>query len=106
MTSLKGLYDNNIEQVDTIVGMFAENPPKGFGFRDTAFRIFILMASGRLNSDRLVTEDFTPEVYSHAGYRWVVEAGMTSVLLRHFPALRSSLRGATNPFAPWRMATD
>jgi Animal haem peroxidase len=103
--TLQELY-GDIEQVDTIVGMFAEKRPEGFGFSDTAFRIFILMASRRLNSDRFFTDDFTPEVYSPAGYRWVVENGMTSVLLRHFPQLRPSLRGSTNPFAPWLKATN
>ena len=102
--TLQDLY-GDIEQVDTIVGMFAEKRPEGFGFSDTAFRIFLLMASRRLNSDRFLTDDFTPEVYSPAGYRWVVENDMTSVLLRHYPQLRSSLRGATNAFAPWHPAT-
>ena len=63
------------------------------------------MTARRLKSDRFFTDDFTPEVYSPAGYRWVVENDMTSVLLRHFPELRSSLRGTTNPFAPWHTAT-
>ena len=42
------------EQVDTMVGMYAERKPKGFGFSDTAFRIFILMASRRLESRPLL----------------------------------------------------
>jgi hypothetical protein len=104
--TLREVYGNDIEQVDTIVGMFAEKRPRGFGFSDTAFRIFILMASRRLNSDRFLTVDFTPEVYSAAGYRWVKDNGMTSVLLRHFPQLRASLRGVANPFGPWHKATD
>ncbi|HET6734081.1 peroxidase family protein [Mycobacterium sp.] len=103
--TLQELY-GDIEDVDTIVGMFAEKRPAGFGFSDTAFRIFILMATRRLNSDRFLTDDFTPEVYSPTGYRWIVENGMTSVLLRHFPQLRSALRDSANPFAPWRKATD
>jgi len=43
------------------VGLLGEQPPKGFGFSDTAFRIFILMASRRLKSDRFFTNDYTPE---------------------------------------------
>ena len=39
-----------------LVGMFAERLPAGFAFSDTAFRIVILMASRRLNSDRFFTE--------------------------------------------------
>ena len=50
------------------VGLFAEPLPAGFGFSDTAFRIFILMASRRLKSDRFFTTDFTPKVYTPAGH--------------------------------------
>lgn len=91
----------DVEEIDTIVGMFAERRPKGFGFSDTAFRIFALMAARRLNSDRFLTADFTPRVYSDVGFKWVADNDMTSVLLRHYPELRSVLRGAENPFAPW-----
>ena len=85
--------------------MFAEKRPAGFAFSDTAFRIFVLMASRRLNSDRFFTDYFTPEVYSPVGYQWVVDNDFTSVLLRHWPQLRSTLAGVANPFAPWRPAT-
>src|SRR5262249_54272453 len=61
---LKQLYNNDVESVDLMVGLFAETPPPLFGFSDTAFRIFILMASRRLKSDRFFTTDFTPAVYS------------------------------------------
>ena len=57
---LAAVYDGDIEKVDLTVGLFAEPPPAGFGFSDTAFRIFILMASRRLKSDRFFTTDFTP----------------------------------------------
>ncbi len=46
---LRRLYDNDIERVDLMVGMYAERRPQGFAFSDTAFRIFALMASRRLN---------------------------------------------------------
>src|SRR5262249_44833407 len=42
----------SVEQVDLLVGMHCETKAPGFGFSDTAFRIFILMASRRLKSDR------------------------------------------------------
>ncbi len=41
--------------------------PPGFGFSDTAFRIFILMASRRLKSDRCFTNDHSPETYTPQG---------------------------------------
>ena len=43
-----------------MIGMYAERKPKGFGFSDTAFRIFILMASRRLESDRFFTATTGP----------------------------------------------
>ena len=98
---IRRVYDGDIDRVDLIVGLFAETPPKGFGFSDTAFRIFVLMASRRLNSDRFFTIDFTEEVYSKVGMDWIRDNTMSTVLLRHFPGLESSLRGVRNAFAPW-----
>ena len=63
----------SIDEVDTMVGLFAETPPDGFGFSDTAFRIFILMASRRLQSDRFLTVDFRPEIYSPFGMDWIAQ---------------------------------
>jgi hypothetical protein len=103
---IRRVYEGDIDRVDLIVGLFAETPPKGFGFSDTAFRIFVLMASRRLNSDRFFTDDFTEEVYSKAGMDWIQNNTMSSVLLRHFPALEPSLRGVKNAFAPWNRVFD
>lgn len=99
--ALRHVYRNDINQVDLMIGMFAETPPEGFGFSDTAFRVFILMASRRLKSDRFLSKDFTPEVYTQAGLDWVENNNMTSVLLRHYPELAPALRGVSNPFGPW-----
>jgi hypothetical protein len=98
---IERVYGGDIERVDLMVGMFAERRPKGFAFSDTAFRIFVLMASRRLNSDRFFTNDFTEEVYSKVGMDWIRDNTMSSVLLRHYPALEPSLRGVNNAFAPW-----
>ena len=99
---IRRVYDGDIERVDLMVGLFAEPFPKGFGFSDTAFRVFILMASRRLEADRFFTDDYRPEVYTPTGIEWVEGNDMRSVLLRHFPELEPSLRGVTNPFAPWQ----
>jgi hypothetical protein len=98
---IRKVYENDIDRVDLIVGLFAETPPKEFGFSDTAFRIFVLMASRRLNSDRFFTTDFTEAVYSKAGMQWIQDNTMSSVLQRHYPGLKESLRGVKNAFAPW-----
>jgi len=101
LAALRRLY-RDVDSVDTIVGMLAEKRPAGFGFSDTAFRIFILMASRRLNSDRYFTQDFTPEIYTQLGLDWVQQTSMTDILLRHYPQLRPALRGVPNAFQPWR----
>jgi hypothetical protein len=98
---LKEVYNNDIERVDLMVGMYAETPPMGFGFSDTAFRIFILMASRRLKSDRFFTTDYNARVYTQAGLDWVSDNDMSSILLRHYPELTAPLRGVQNAFAPW-----
>jgi hypothetical protein len=99
---MRDAYGGDIDKVDLIIGLYAEPFPKGFGFSDTAFRVFILMASRRLKSDRFFTVDYTPEVYTPEGLEWVRRNDMRSVLLRHFPALEPALAGVENPFAPWR----
>ena len=98
---LRRVYNDDIDRVDLTVGMFAETPPKGFGFSDTAFRIFALMASRRLNSDRFLTADYNAGVYTQTGLDWIDDNDMSSVLLRHYPALRPALRTVKNAFAPW-----
>jgi hypothetical protein len=100
---LRRIY-GDVERVDTMVGMYAERKPKGFGFSDTAFRIFILMASRRLESDRFFTRDYRPEVYTREGIDWVESTSMRTLLVRHFPTLEPALRGVANPFAPWQTA--
>jgi hypothetical protein len=77
----------------------------GFGFSDTAFRVFILMASRRLEADRFFTDDYRPEIYTKAGIDWVEANNMRTVILRHFPELAPSLEGVGNPFAPWNRAS-
>ena len=81
---LRRMYSDP-EQVDAMIGMYAERKPKGFGFSDTAFRIFILMASRRLESDRFFTRDYRPQVYTKEGIDWVESNSMRTLLLRHFP---------------------
>ena len=99
---LKEVYRGDIDAVDAMIGLFAETPPRGFGFSDTAFRIFILMASRRLQSDRFFTVDFRPEVYSPLGMDWIANNGMTSILLRHLPELAPVVPRTGSAFAPWR----
>jgi hypothetical protein len=98
---LHDVYDGDIDSVDLLPGMFAEDRPEGFAFSDTAFRIFILMASRRLNSDRFFTTHFTDEVYTPEGITWVEDNTMITVLTRHFPELDRFVGASSNAFAIW-----
>ena len=98
---MRHVYDGDIDRVDLMVGLYAEPLPPGFGFSDTAFRIFVLMASRRLKSDRFFTRDYTPQVYTQTGLEWIADNDFSSVLMRHCPGLAPRLRGVRNAFAPW-----
>lgn len=84
-----------------MIGLYSEPLPKGFGFSDTAFRVFALMASRRIKSDRFFTTDYRPEVYTKEGLDWINDTTMKDVLLRHYPQLAPALDGVTNAFTPW-----
>jgi Animal haem peroxidase len=98
---LREAYDGDIESVDLLVGSYAEPLPKGFAFSDTAFRIFILMASRRLRSDRFFTDSYEPKTYTEEGLDWVADNTLSSVLVRHFPELSPALKGIGNAFGTW-----
>jgi hypothetical protein len=98
---LSEVYGGDIDKVDTLVGSHSEPLPEGFGFSDTAFRIFILMASRRLKSDRLIAGAWNAEMYTKEGFEWVQNTTMSDVLGRHFPELKAVMPSKTNVFAPW-----
>jgi Animal haem peroxidase len=99
---IRRVYGGDLEKVDLMTGLYAEPLPPGFGFSETAFRIFVLMASRRLKSDRFFTDDYRKEVYTEFGIDYIRQNSMLTLLTRHFPALRPALAGVENPFAPWR----
>jgi len=103
---IRRVYNNDIDAVDLQVGMYAEPLPPGFGFSDTAFRVFNLMASRRLKSDRFFTTDFRPEVYTQTGIDWVTKTKMKDVILRHYPELAPALEGLPNAFLPWHKVSQ
>jgi heme peroxidase len=99
---IRAVYGNDLEAVDLMTGLFAEPLPDGFGFSETAFRIFILMASRRLKSDRFFTNDWTAQTYTEFGLEYIKQNTMRSVLKRHYPAVAPALAGVENPFHPWK----
>ncbi|MCG5511707.1 peroxidase family protein [Ectothiorhodospira shaposhnikovii] len=102
----------SVEDVDLLVGTLAESQckahgtPPGFGFSDTAFRIFILMASRRLKSDRFFTDDFRPEIYTPAGFDWIRDNSLRTVIARHCPQLKGHFADVRNVFFPWARTED
>jgi hypothetical protein len=91
----------DVDRLDLMIGLYAEPVPQGFAISDTAFRVFILMASRRLKSDRFFTTDYTPAVYTQTGLDWIDRNTMVTVLLRHYPELEPAIRDVGNAFKPW-----
>ena len=99
---IKRVYNGDLEKVDLMTGLFAEPLPKGFGFSETAFRIFVLMASRRLKSDRFFTDDYGVPLYTEFGLDYIKKNSMLSLLNRHIPELAPALKDVKNAFHPWR----
>lgn len=92
---------DGIEKVDLMVGMLAEKKIKGFAISETAFLIFLLMASRRLEADRFFTTDFNEKTYTKAGLAWVKSVdGMRDVLARHFPDVANNIPDGYSAFKP------
>jgi hypothetical protein len=103
--ALASLY-RNPEQVDLMIGLYAEKRPAGFAISETAFRVFLLMAARRLKADRFFTYDYRSEVYTPEGIEWVETNTLAMVLARHYPRLRPELEGVDNVFKPWGRAAS
>lgn len=99
---IRKVYNNDLSKVDLMTGLFAEPLPPGFGFSETAFRVFVLMASRRLKSDRFFTDDYRAEMYTEFGLDYIKNNSMLTLLKRHYPDLAPALKGVTNAFKPWR----
>lgn len=101
---LRQAYNNNIEDVDLLIGSLAEARPVGFGFGDTPFQLFLCMANRRLKTDRFLTIDYKEEYYTKEGLDWVESSTMKSVLLRNFPEVKGldkAMKNITNAFYVW-----
>eukprot|EP00392_Amoebophrya_sp_AT5.2_P018255 g18760.t1 len=97
------VYDNDVEAVDLLVGCLAENKPAGFAISETAFKVFILTASRRLETDPWFTQFFRKEYYSEVGLEHVEHHTecLRDVLKRHMPELERALgEDGRSAFAP------
>ena len=55
LRELKRIYNNDVEKLDLLVGSLGESiRPDNFGFGETVFQIFILMATRRLQGRPLL----------------------------------------------------
>ena len=106
--------EDNIYALDLQVGSLAESfrhsPEKrngyiGFGFGETAFQIFLLMASRRLLADRFLNMDFRKEVYTQRGIDIVDNATFRGVLVctlsENQKLIEEALKCTRSPFHAW-----
>jgi alpha-dioxygenase len=99
---IRELYGNNVERLDLLVGLLLEKKIKGFAISETAFFIFLLMASRRLEADKLFTTYFKEEFYTKEGLKWVnTTEGLKDVLRRHHPELVGNWMTASSAFSLW-----
>ncbi|XP_076954362.1 alpha-dioxygenase PIOX-like [Bidens hawaiensis] len=107
IATLNEVYGNDVEQLDLLVGMLAEKKIKGFAISETAFVIFLIMATRRLEADRFFTSDFNEEVYTRKGFEWVnTSESLKDVLDRHFPGMTSRWMNSTSAFTVWDAPPD
>ncbi|KAF6136524.1 hypothetical protein GIB67_008005, partial [Kingdonia uniflora] len=62
--ALREVYGDDVEELDLLVGLMAEKKIKGFSISETAFTIFLLMATRRLEGDRFFTSYYNEETYT------------------------------------------
>lgn len=103
LKSVYGDQPDDIERLDLMIGTLAEgHRPTGFGFGETMFQIFILNATRRLQADRFYTDAYNEDTYTPEGLKWVDDATLKAVLLRHYPELsETGLANVKNAFEPW-----
>lgn len=99
VAALREVYGDDIEACDLLVGNLAEKKIPGFAISETAFHIFILMASRRLEADRFLTEHYNADVYTQEGLAWVSKTrGLRDVIARHYPALAQEMPPTASAF--------
>jgi alpha-dioxygenase len=93
---------NGIEDMDLLVGCLAEDKIEGFAISETAFTIFLLMASRRLETSPFLNEKFTDKIYSSTGKEWIDKTlGLRDVLERHYPKVAEKIPPGQSAFKPF-----
>ncbi|CAI9763216.1 unnamed protein product [Fraxinus pennsylvanica] len=105
--TLREVYGDDVEELDLLVGLMAEKKIKGFAISETAFIIFLLMASRRLEADRFFTSDFSEEAYTKKGLEWVnTTESLKDVLDRHYPEMTKKWMNSSSAFSVWDSAPE
>ncbi|XP_059294867.1 alpha-dioxygenase 1-like [Lycium ferocissimum] len=100
--TLREVYDDNVQELDLLVGLMAEKKIKGFAISETAFFIFLVMAARRLEADRFFTSNYNKETYTEKGLEWVnTTESLKNVLDRHYPEMTGKWMNSTSAFSVW-----
>jgi len=100
--AIRAIYGDDVEKLDLLVGLMAEKKIKGFAISETAFNIFILMASRRLEADRFITSNFNEKTYTKKGMQWVkTTEGLRDVINRHYPEITANWMKSSSAFSVW-----
>ncbi|KOM56798.1 hypothetical protein LR48_Vigan10g269000 [Vigna angularis] len=99
---LEEVYGDDVEELDLLVGLMAEKKIKGFAISETAFVIFLVMASRRLEADRFFTSNYNEETYTKKGLEWVnTTESLKDVIDRHYPEMTHKWLNSSSAFSVW-----
>ncbi|XP_059670194.1 alpha-dioxygenase PIOX-like isoform X2 [Cornus florida] len=102
INAIREVYGDDVEALDLIVGLMAEKKIPGFAISETAFVIFLLMASRRLEADRFFTSNFNEETYTKTGLKWVnTTESLKDVIDRHYPEMTKTWMNSASAFSVW-----
>ncbi|KAJ4847375.1 Alpha-dioxygenase 1 [Turnera subulata] len=107
IATLREVYGDDVEALDLLVGLMAEKKISGFAISETAFTIFLLMATRRLEADRFFTSNFNEETYTKKGLKWVnTTETLKDVIDRHYPTMTEKWMNSTSAFSVWDLAPN
>ncbi|KAL3533787.1 hypothetical protein ACH5RR_007308 [Cinchona calisaya] len=94
--TLEEVYGNDVEELDLLVGLMAEKKIKGFAISETAFILFLLMAT------RFFTNNFNEETYTKKGLEWVnTTESLKDAVVRHHPEMINKWMNSSSAFSVW-----
>ncbi|GFP98905.1 alpha-dioxygenase 2 [Phtheirospermum japonicum] len=100
--TMRHVYGDDVEKLDIMVGLMAEKKINGFAISETAFIIFLLMATRRLEADKYFTSDFNEKAYTKKGLEWVnTTESLKDVLNRHYPEMSDKWINSDSAFSVW-----